>query len=140
MGLFDQMIGGLVSNVIGQIGKGGAVEGLLNTVLNSPMASALPGWIDSTLAKTPFGGIEGFADRLREGGLSDALDSWISTGPNLPVGASEIVAALGDGQIEQLSSAFGISADRLPELLAQFLPVIIDRLSPDGVFEVPEKS
>lgn len=140
MALFDQMIGALVSSVTSQIRKTGAVGGLLDGLLNSPAAAALPGWIDRTLAGTSFGGIEGFADALRAGGLSDALDSWIAEGPNTPVEADAIVAALGEEGIAELAAAFSLPAGPLPGLMARFLPVIVDRLSPDGTFELPERS
>lgn len=140
MALFDQMIGGLVSSVVGQIKKSGAVGGLLDSLLNSPAVAALPGWIDRTMAGTSFGGIEGFAEALRAGGLSEALDSWIADGPNLPVDADAIVAALGEARIAELAAAFNLPAAPLPGLMARFLPVIVDRLSPDGTFELPERS
>lgn len=140
MALFDQMIGGLVKGVIAQIGKTGAVGGLLDGLLNSPAVAALPGWIDRTLAGTSFGSIEGFADALRAGGLSDALDSWIASGPNSPVETGALVAALGEERIAELAGAFGLPAGPLPSLMARFLPVIVDRLSPDGTFELPERS
>ncbi|MCL8384897.1 YidB family protein [Xanthobacter aminoxidans] len=140
MSLFDQMIGALVSGVTSQIRKTGAVGGLLDSLLNSPAVAALPGWIDRTMAGTSFGGMEGFADALRAGGLSDALDSWIAEGPNTPVEADAIVSALGEDRIAELAAAFGLPAGLLPSLMARFLPMIVDRLSPDGTFELPERS
>jgi len=140
MSLFDQMIGALVSGVTSQIRKTGAVGGLLDSLLNSPAVAALPGWIDRTMAGTSFGGMEGFADALRAGGLSDALDSWIAEGPNTPVEADAIVSALGEDRIAELAAAFGLPAGPLPGLMARFLPMIVDRLSPDGTFELPERS
>lgn len=140
MSLFDQMIGALVSGVTSQIRKTGAVGGLLDSLLNSPAVAALPGWIDRTMAGTSFGGMEGFADALRAGGLSEALDSWIAEGPNTPVEADAIVSALGEDRIAELAAAFGLPAGPLPGLMARFLPMIVDRLSPDGTFELPERS
>ncbi|MFG1264313.1 YidB family protein [Xanthobacter aminoxidans] len=140
MSLFDQMIGALVSGVTSQIRKTGAVGGLLDSLLNSPAVAALPGWIDRTMAGTSFGGMEGFADALRAGGLSEALDSWIAEGPNTPVEADAIVSALGEDRIAELAAAFGLPAGLLPGLMARFLPMIVDRLSPDGTFELPERS
>ncbi|WP_374250267.1 YidB family protein [Xanthobacter sp.] len=140
MSLFDQMIGALVAGVTSQIRKTGAVGGLLDSLLNSPAVAALPGWIDRTMAGTSFGGMEGFADALRAGGLSDALDSWIAEGPNTPVEADAIVSALGEDRIAELAAAFGLPAGPLPGLMARFLPMIVDRLSPDGTFELPERS
>jgi uncharacterized protein YidB (DUF937 family) len=39
---------------------------------------------------------------------------------------------LGQQQVQQLSQRTGMSTSQLLPLLAQFLPVIIDRLTPNG--------
>jgi uncharacterized protein YidB (DUF937 family) len=45
---------------------------------------------------------------------------------------------LGRGQVEQLSQQAGLSASQGPSVLAQLLPLLIDRLTPDG--KVPQQS
>ena len=65
------------------------------------------------------GGLNGLVEKLRAAGLGKEVDSWISTGQNLPVSAREIAAKLGvDPAI----------ADQLAELL----PKTIDQLTPNG--------
>ncbi|MDI4665994.1 YidB family protein [Xanthobacter autotrophicus] len=136
MGLFDQMMGGFLSNMLNKAGPDGAGS-LIETVLNGPMGQMLPGLLNSAFAKTPFGSIDGALEQLQQAGLSDAVASWISTGPNVPVSAEQITSALGEGQLAQIAGALGLSAEQLPEILAQHLPTIIDRLSPEGVLELP---
>ncbi|MFG1298611.1 YidB family protein [Xanthobacter sp. V3C-3] len=136
MGLFDQMMGGFLNNMLGQL-NGGNAGALLGTLLNSPMAQAVPGMLDQALAKTPFGSIDGVLAQLRESGLADQVASWIGTGPNAAVSAEQITAALGSDQLAQVAGALGLSPDLLPGLLAEHLPGIIDRLSPDGILSIP---
>ncbi len=40
----------------------------------------------------------------------------------------------------ELAAAFNLPAAPLPGLMARFLPVIVDQLSPDGTFDLPERS
>src|SRR5688572_19843633 len=82
------------------------------------------------------GGVHGLLATLRAGGLGGAVDSWISTGSNEPVEPQKLGAALGPDTVNQLSTKTGISIESLLPLLAAFLPMIIDHLTPDG--QVPQ--
>jgi uncharacterized protein YidB (DUF937 family) len=78
------------------------------------------------------GGIDGLMTRLRDGGLNDEVDSWVSTGPNQPVEPQRLGDALGPETVQRLSNGSGIDIQALLPLLAAFLPQLIDMLTPDG--------
>jgi uncharacterized protein YidB (DUF937 family) len=78
------------------------------------------------------GGLDGLLGRLRQGGLGDEVDSWVSTGPNRPVDPQRLGDALGPDTVQQLSSGSGLDVAALLPMLAAFLPQIIDMLTPDG--------
>jgi uncharacterized protein YidB (DUF937 family) len=78
------------------------------------------------------GGVDGLVTTLRNGGLGDAVDSWISTGPNRPVDPQQLGAALGPGTTQQLAQKTGLSIDQLLPILASVLPLVIDHLTPGG--------
>ena len=82
------------------------------------------------------GGVEGLVSSLRAGGLGGVVDSWVSTGTNVPVEPQQLGAALGPDTVNQLSAKTGLSIETLLPLLAAFLPMIIDHLTPDG--QVPQ--
>ena len=82
------------------------------------------------------GGVEGLVSSLREGGLSGAVDSWVSTGANEPVEPQQLGAALGPDTVNQLSAKTGLSVESLLPLLAMFLPMIINHFTPNG--QVPK--
>ena len=82
------------------------------------------------------GGVEGLTSSLRAGGLGGVVDSWVSTGSNQPVEPQQLGAALGPDTVNQLSAKTGLSIETLLPLLAAFLPMIIDHLTPDG--KVPQ--
>ena len=50
MGLFDQMAGSMLSNMLGRVGPEGA-GALIDTLLSGPMASALPGVLDGEIGR-----------------------------------------------------------------------------------------
>ena len=78
------------------------------------------------------GGIDGMVDRLRQGGLGDEVDSWVSTGANQPVDPNRLGAALGPDTVQRLSTGTGLDMAALLPLLAAFLPQLINMLTPNG--------
>ena len=78
------------------------------------------------------GGVDGLIQTLKAGGLGGVVDSWVSTGSNEPVEPQQLGAALGPDTVNQLSATTGLSVAALLPLLASFLPMIIDHLTPGG--------
>jgi uncharacterized protein YidB (DUF937 family) len=117
MGLLDQIEGALSGG--GHAGPGGLSDAV-HDLLASPQS----------------GGLNGLVGRFAAAGLGSKVQSWIGTGPNQPVSEDEVHQALGQQQVQELSNRTGMSTSQLLPLLAQFLPMIIDRLTPNG--RVPE--
>jgi len=78
------------------------------------------------------GGIDGLVTRLRQGGLDQEVDSWVSTGPNRPVDPQRLGDALGPETVQRLANGTGLDVAALLPLLAAFLPQLIDMLTPGG--------
>jgi uncharacterized protein YidB (DUF937 family) len=78
------------------------------------------------------GGLDTIVGKLRQGGLENEVDSWISTGANDPVDPQRLGAALGPDTVQELSSGSGINVGSLLPILAMFLPQIIDMLTKNG--------
>lgn len=78
------------------------------------------------------GGLDGLIGKLRAGGLGTQVDSWISNADNLPVAESQVSSALGPETLQRLSSGSGIDLGSLLPMLAQFLPQIVNMLTPGG--------
>jgi uncharacterized protein YidB (DUF937 family) len=117
MGLLDQVISAAATSLGGgqQAGANPMVSAVLQ-LLNSPQV----------------GGIEGLVKAFQSNGLGDVARSWVSTGQNMPASAEQVQSALGGGQIGQLASSLGISETQASSQLAQYLPQIIDQLTPNG--------
>lgn len=77
------------------------------------------------------GNIGGLLSQLQQGGLGDVLQSWIGSNSNESVSAGAIENALG-GHLGQAAQAVGINTQQASGLLAQYLPQIIDTMTPNG--------
>ncbi|HEX2470960.1 MAG TPA: YidB family protein [Candidatus Limnocylindrales bacterium] len=78
------------------------------------------------------GGLDGLVERLRQGGLDDEVDSWVSTGENRAVDPQRLGDALGPETVQRLSNGTGLEIQALLPLLAAFLPQLINMLTPNG--------
>ena len=104
----------------------GLLDGVLGGVAGGVAASLVKGYIDS------HGGIQGVVSQLQASGLGEQVKSWVGTGSNLPVSASQIQQALGSGKVSELAAKFGLPADKISDFLAQHLPTAIDEATPGG--------
>jgi uncharacterized protein YidB (DUF937 family) len=113
MGLFD--------SVLGSLSQGGpdSRNPLLDTVL-------------SLVNNPQTGGLAGLLRRFQESGLGNLADSWVSTGKNLPVSPEQIQEALGSGQLGSIAERLGLSQGEVSATLAELLPGVVDKLTPDG--------
>ena len=70
--------------------------------------------------------------QFEEKGMRDQVDSWVRTGPNKPVDRRQIEDAFGQRELEQMARTRGVDRDQLAEVLAKYIPRIIDELTPTG--------
>jgi uncharacterized protein YidB (DUF937 family) len=81
------------------------------------------------------GGAQKLPDVVRqfeEKGMREQVDSWVRTGPNKPVDRRQIEDVFGRRELDDLSRTKGIDRDQLAEVLAKYIPRIIDELTPQG--------
>jgi uncharacterized protein YidB (DUF937 family) len=81
------------------------------------------------------GGLGGFLDKLKASGFGDAVSSWVRTGENQPVPANQLESAVGANTISQIIAKLGVTKEQASSLLAQYLPMVVDRLTPHGKLE-----
>ena len=116
MGIFDEMAKGLLGKVLG---GGGSQNPLMDIVLG-------------LITNPQTGGLQGLIQTFKEKGLGDAVSSWVSTGENQPVSGDQIQHALGGNFIQQIGEQLGSSKSEVSGGLANLLPEIIDKLTPNG--------
>jgi len=84
------------------------------------------------------GGLAGLVQSFHQNGLGGLVNSWISTGQNQPISGDQVQSVLGDEQVQQVAAKLGVSPDVAKTKLAEFLPMIVDKLTPNG--QVPQQS
>lgn len=82
------------------------------------------------------GGVNNLLEQFRENGLGDKVSTWIGQGDNGTISADTIQQALSSDALQSLSTRLGVDPEKASGLLAEYLPKIIDLLSPKG--EVPK--
>ena len=105
--------------VVGQEGETGGQSSMLDNLLEM-------------LNDQKSGGITGLIQKFNEKGLGDHMSSWISTGENLPISADQIKDALGSDKIKELASKLNLGEHETSKSLADMLPHLINKLTPDG--------
>ena len=130
MGLLDSVLGSAMGAMGG--GQGGAGGQLLMQVIGS----LLQGQGGGGAGGGGLGGLGGLLQQLQQAGLGEAAQSWVSTGQNLPVSADQLQAALGGDRIDALAQQAGMPTGDLASQLAQYLPQVVDQLTPGG--QVPD--
>jgi uncharacterized protein YidB (DUF937 family) len=114
-------------------GFGGAPGGGLGGGLGNILAGGLGGLLGGGAAGSVISG--GLGDLLRQfqqNGQGEVANSWVGKGPNQPIPKGDLANALGADQLDQLSSQSGMSRDELLDGLSQYLPKVIDHLTPEG--------
>ena len=124
MGLFDA-IAGQVVGALTNSGNSGAAGGLMEAIgglINNPQT----------------GGLTGLISAFEQKGLGSVVQSWIGTGQNASIAPDQLHAVLGSDQLQAIASKLGLPIGDITNHLAQFLPQIINQITPNG--SVPHAS
>src|ERR1700738_3839115 len=106
-------------------GMGGGLGDLLKGGLGGLLAGGAAGSVIS-------GGLGGLVKQFQQNGQGDTANSWVGKGENKPIAPGDLANALGANQIDSLASQSGLSRDELLSGLSQYLPGVVDHLTPDG--------
>lgn len=117
--------GGLGGGLGGALGGGGGLGDVLKGGLGGLLAGGAAGTVLS-------GGLGDLLNQLQQGGHGDTASTWVGKGENKAIAPGDLANALGADQIQSLSAQSGLSRDELLSGLSQYLPQVIDHLTPDG--------
>jgi uncharacterized protein YidB (DUF937 family) len=117
MGLLDQITGALGQ----QLGGSGQANQLMQMAVN--------------LVKSHPGGLQGLVQQFAQAGLGQQVQSWVSSGQNLPISAEQITQVLGSGKVQQIAKQLGIDHADAASGLANLLPHVVDHLTPNGAVQ-----
>ena len=112
--------------------------GLFDTLAKNALGSMLGGsskqdpaaMLSGLLSEA--GGIEGLMGQFQSAGFGSQFASWVSTGENQPLSEDQMHSAIGAEALQGLASKLGMNTGTVLPLLAQFLPQVIDKLTPQG--------
>jgi uncharacterized protein YidB (DUF937 family) len=117
--------GGLGGSLGGALSGGGGLGDVLKGGLGGLLAGGAAGSVLS-------GGLGDLLNQLQQGGHGETANTWVGKGENKPIAPGDLANALGADQIQSLSAQSGLSRDELLSGLSQYLPQVIDHLTPDG--------
>lgn len=119
MGLMDQM-----GQVVGGLLGGQSTQ--------NPLLQAVTSLLGNN---SNLGGLAGLVQAFQKNGLGEIVNSWVSTGQNMPVSPQQIEQGLGSDVLRQLASNAGLSPQDASSQLSNLLPNLIDKLTPNGKIE-----
>lgn len=120
---------GIIDEVLAMAGSSGAQQAQHTTAL-----AAIMSYINSPQV----GGIAGLQRMFQQGGLGNIVSSWIGTGQNLPVSASQLQNVLHSGALQQAAQQSDMDPSQLTGMMATLLPHLVNHLTPNG--QVPDAS
>jgi uncharacterized protein YidB (DUF937 family) len=122
MGLLDSVIGAL-----------GSAQGGLNAGGSGgqpDLMGALSGLLGGN--GSAGSGLGDLVARFQQGGMGDVVNSWVSSGANLPISAEQLQSVLGSDMVAGLARQFGMNPGDAAGQLSNVLPQLIDQLTPNG--------
>jgi uncharacterized protein YidB (DUF937 family) len=108
---------------------GGSMGGGLGDLLKGGLGGLLAGGAAGSVIS---GGLGDLLKQFQQNGQGDTANSWVGKGENKPIAPGDLANALGANQIDSLASQTGLSRDDLLSGLSQYLPGVIDHLTPEG--------
>jgi uncharacterized protein YidB (DUF937 family) len=117
MGLLDSLLGGENAEQPNNAPGGAAIVAVLSTLLAQN------------------GGLQGLLNKFTQAGHGDTVASWISTGENQPISPDAVHHVIGPDQINAIATKLGVDPTQASELVAKFLPHVVDNLTPNGAVD-----
>jgi uncharacterized protein YidB (DUF937 family) len=111
----------------------GLLDGLLENVLGVGAQQSQGSMLQVALqVLEQNGGLPGIISKFEHGGMADHVGSWVGTGANMPISGAQLQEILGSGSIGEIAQRLGLSHVDASSGLAQVLPQVIDKLTPEG--------
>jgi OmpA-OmpF porin, OOP family len=114
MAMFDT----LIDDLAGRYGLGANARAFVGEVL-------------AMVVNSP-DGVGGFLQRLRSGGLSSEVSSWLGRPDAAPLPAQQVEQALGATALGRVANRLGLAQDVVATAMGYALPKIVGLLTPDG--------
>jgi uncharacterized protein YidB (DUF937 family) len=115
--------------------------GLLDSILGgeNPQSDSpggpnpLLGIMTGLLAQS--GGVQCLLNKFTQAGHGDKVASWLGPGENQPIAPDQLQKVMGSDQINAIAAKLGVDPAQASQLLAKFLPNLVDKLTPNGAVD-----
>jgi uncharacterized protein YidB (DUF937 family) len=131
MSQLDDLLGGLLGGQ-GGTGSPSVAAGGQGGAAGGGAASLIPMLLPVLASVLAGGGLNKVLDSLKAQGAQSQADSWVSPGTNEPVSPQQVQEAVGDDEIDRIAEKLGVPKDQAAQAVAEALPQVVDRVSPDG--------
>ncbi len=108
-------------------------KGIVGGAIGAEALNLIKGYVEKE------GGLDAVVKKFKDGGYKRQVESWISTGQNQAISSIEVGQAIGVDKLKKLAEASGVDFNKARDLLAEYLPVAIDKATPEGKLPAPEK-
>jgi uncharacterized protein YidB (DUF937 family) len=141
MSNFEDILGGVLGGQGQQGQSGGGLSGMLGGLLGGSKGGSGGGANVAAMAAVAAplvlkflqgGGLEKLLGGMKQRGLAEQADSWVSTGNNEPITAQQLEEIAGTEEIDQIAQQVGASREETAAVLAQALPQVVDKVTPNG--------
>jgi len=116
VGLFDQILGGIAAH----------------DTQHAALYNEVGKLVDQA------GGVSGLTQQFEQKGLGGVISGWISTGPNPPISADQVVQVIGADRVSAIAAKAGLTEEQVSAGISKLLPLVVDHLTPNGT--VPNHS
>ena len=139
-------LGDLLGSLAGGASSGGGLEDIIGGLTGAGSSGSQTGGMGGLLGSLlpavggmlVGGGLQQVLSGFQANGLSAEADSWIGTGENKPISGGDVRKAVGPEELAKIAAQLGVSEDEAADAVAQILPTVVDRVSPEGHL-APEK-
>jgi uncharacterized protein YidB (DUF937 family) len=123
MGLFDS----IASQAVGALTQAAATH---TPSAAQPASPDLMGAVMGLIGGVQGGGIAGLVSAFQAQGLGSIIASWMGSGEHLPVSAQQLLAVLGNEQVQAIAHKLGLPPLDASQAMASLLPSVISSLAP----------
>ncbi|HJQ60347.1 MAG TPA: YidB family protein, partial [Vineibacter sp.] len=132
LGGLGSILGGLTGGPQAQGGGLGGLGGILGGLTGGgPGAGGGMGGLGG-LGGALGGGLGGLGQLFEQAGMGSHMNSWVSTGQNMPISPDQLSRVFGADGLSQIAEAAGMSQKDAADQLSQILPNLVDGLTPQG--------
>ena len=78
------------------------------------------------------GGLNSLTEMFGGNGMGDLMESWVGKGENKKAEPDQIAKIFGEDKVKKVADKNGMDLSAALGMIAQFLPLIVDKLTPDG--------